>query len=239
MKDFATERAGAIYRALHSQHSDEMERRVYSNGRLAEEILALYRPKSVVDVGCGIGLLLEEFVKRGIEGVGIEGEWLEMDAFAAPPETFHAHNLEEEMTLPRRFDLAVSIEVAEHLGKDRAEGFVQDLCKLSDVVVFSAAIPAQGGRGHRNEQWQSYWAQLFEDAGYLTYDPIRPNLRFDDEMFRWFRQNVLVFVKEGNALGHKLSDSRIAPEMCDMILPFFHEREMRKLKRKLKQARKG
>lgn len=60
------------------------------------------------------------------------------------------------MTFNRRFDLAMTIEVAEHLTPVRADSFVEDLTRLSDVVLFSAAIPAQGGINHVNEQWQSY-----------------------------------------------------------------------------------
>jgi hypothetical protein len=47
-----------------------------------------------------------------------------------------------------RFDLAVCLEVAEHLPPERAESFIRELCDLAPVVLFSAAIPGQGGTGH-------------------------------------------------------------------------------------------
>lgn len=54
---------------------------------------------------------------------------------------FYAHDLTKPLHLNRRFDLALSLEVAEHLPKKSAEIFVDTLCKLSDTIIFSAAIP--------------------------------------------------------------------------------------------------
>jgi hypothetical protein len=74
---------------------------------------------------------------------------------------------------------------------------VADLCSAADVVLFSAAIPGQGGPGseeHPNEQWQSYWAQLFVDAGYHAFDAIRPAIWTDRRIAFWYRQNAFLAV---------------------------------------------
>ena len=89
----------------------------------------------------------------------------------------------------------MTLEVAEHLSPARADSFVEDLTKLSDVILFSAAIPAQGGTNHVNEQWQSYWAQKFSRLGYVAIDCIRPKVWEDTALDIHYRQNIFMYVK--------------------------------------------
>jgi hypothetical protein len=112
------------------------------------------------------------------------------------PTRFHARDLEHGVGLDRTFDLAICLEVAEHLRKQSATRLVADLASLAPVVVFSAAVPGQGGLHHVNEQWPSYWAALFAGHGYAVADPIRPVIWDDDSVEWWYRQNVLVYSRE-------------------------------------------
>ncbi len=95
----------------------------------------------------------------------------------------------------RRFDLAMTLEVAEHLTPTRADSFIEDLTKLSDVILFSAAIPAQGGTNHVNEQWQSYWAEKFLRLGYVGIDCIRPAVWENSELDTCRKQNPFIYAK--------------------------------------------
>lgn len=220
------------YQDMHKSHHDEIDERRYSNHRLAELIYGTCNPNTVVDVGCGIGLLLSFLQAQGAEVTGLEGLWLDKDSMILPPETYIRTDLEQPITLDRRFDVACCIEVAEHLEPDRAESFVADLCALSDVVVFSAAIGGQGGKGHKNEQWQEYWCHIFEAQGYRTFDPFRETLRRDPGMLPWFQQNVLVFIRAGHPLGQDLAIDQIPPETANMILPTYHRKVMRRTKKR-------
>jgi hypothetical protein len=103
------------------------------------------------------------------------------------------HDLTRELPDLGRFDLAVCLEVAEHLPASRAALFVADLVKLSPVVLFSAAIPGQPGVHHVNCQWPAYWADLFAFHGYGCRDEYRWPLWDDDRIESWYRQNVLIF----------------------------------------------
>jgi hypothetical protein len=76
--------------------------------------------------------------------------------------------------MERRYDLVISIEVAEHLRPERAETLVDDLTHLADLVLFSTAIPGQGGAHHLNEPSQSHWARLFGEPGYTVIDILHP-----------------------------------------------------------------
>jgi hypothetical protein len=90
----------------------------------------------------------------------------------------------------------MSLEVAEHLPVERASGFVADLVRLAPAVLFSAAIPAQGGIDHVNERWQSWWADHFAIHGYAARDVIRPLIWDDDRVAVWYRQNTILYVRD-------------------------------------------
>lgn len=158
-------------------------------------ILERYRPASVVDVGCGLGAWLSVFREHGIVDVlGLDGEYVLRNDLRIPRECFRATDLARPVSVERRFDLALSLEVVEHLPPERAAPFVRMLTGLAPVVVFSAAVPMQGGTGHRNEQWPSYWAALFEALDHVTLDFIRPAVWTVREVDYWYAQNTLVFV---------------------------------------------
>lgn len=159
-------------------------------------VLDLTQPSSVVDVGCGTGSWLAVFNEHGVEDVlGVDGDYVPRDTLEIPVSSFEPRDLTQPFSLERRFDLAVSLEVAEHLPKSAAQGFVASLTALSDVVLFSAAVPGQYGQHHVNEQWQDWWADLFAKRDYVPIDCIRPLIWEDDRVEFWYAQNTLVYVR--------------------------------------------
>jgi SAM-dependent methyltransferase len=149
---------------------------------LAERLLPLVAvelggitPASLVDVGCGPGAYVRGFLKAGIDAVGWDATWAEPH-LVIPRDRFTAYDLEQPLPRDRRFDIAISIEVAEHLSPQRGPGFVADLCAIADTVLFSAALPGQPGTHHVNLRWQSYWVGIFADNGFGVIDCIRPAL---------------------------------------------------------------
>jgi hypothetical protein len=87
--------------------------------------------------------------------------------------------------------------VAEHLPEDSAKSFVAALVGAAPVILFSVAIPNQGGTHHVNERWQSYWAALFAEHGYIALDCVRPAVFGDQRVELWYRQNILMFCLPG------------------------------------------
>lgn len=160
-------------------------------------VLELVSPKSVVDVGCGTGAWLSVFAEKGLDIFGVDGQWVDTSKIFIPADHFRAVDLAEPFSLGETADLAMSLEVAEHIPAARAAAFVQNLTDIAPVVLFSAAIPHQGGTGHVNEQWPAYWAVLFKERGYVPVDCIRPRVWEDERVRYWYAQNTLVFVKEG------------------------------------------
>lgn len=164
---------------------------------IVPKVLDLIRPASVIDVGCGTGEFLAAFREHGIEDIlGIDGAYLQRDLLAIPQENFKPFNLNEPFALDRTYDLVVCLEVAEHLLPQSAGNFVASLTRLGSIILFSAAIPYQGGNGHLNEQWPEYWADLFKQHGFVPVDALRRGIWHDREIPFWYRQNMLFFCTE-------------------------------------------
>ncbi len=184
------------------------------------------KPKTVVDVGCGLGTWLAVFKQQGAAVVGVDGSYVQKDMLYIDAKEFVEADLEHESIASgdERFDLAVSLEVAEHLSAERAPSFIHDLTMLSDMVFFSAAVPLQGGTNHINEQWQTYWANLFAAEGYVCLECISPQIWGEAEIKTEYKQNILLYVKESALCGYpRLLEYYLAhrhdPQQIDMIHP--------------------
>ncbi len=150
---------------------------------------------SVVDVGCGTGAWLAAFRDNGVEEIlGIDGNYVDRQTLSISQDNFRDHDLEKPLELDRTFDIAMSVEVAEHLSERYAEQFVTSLTKLAPVVLFSAAVPNQGGRHHVNEQWADYWADLFAKKGFAVIDCLRLQIWENPKIDWWYKQNLMFFV---------------------------------------------
>ena len=171
-------------------------------------VLDLVHPKSVVDIGCGRGLWLKAFFEHGIKDmVGYDGDYVERDKLAFPKENFHPADLEKQIILNRSFDLAVCLEVGEHLPDSAADTLVETLTRATSVVLFSAAIPLQGGSRHINEQWPEYWEKKFAAHDFVPVDALRRHLWGDRRISFFYQQNVLFYVRKNDlALYPKLEE---------------------------------
>ena len=171
---------------------------ISSAGRVAPMMVELVRPASVVDVGCGEGHWLAAFRKAGVEDVvGVDGDYVDRSRLAIPKERFVPHDLNTVYRSERRFDLAMSVECGEHIRPENSGKFADTLVGLAPVVMFSAALPYQGGRDHFNERWIDSCMRMFEQRGYAAVDALRAPIWDDRSVEWWYRQNLMVYVEKG------------------------------------------
>lgn len=179
-------------------YSSRYDRTAQAARRILDLVLPRLPPmRSAVDIGCGVGAWLSVLLEKGVVDVlGVDGAWVDEQLLKIPADKFRRTDLSAPLNLERRFDLAISLEVAEHLPPERADSFVAELAGAADFVLFSAAIPFQGGYGHVNEQWQSYWVERFARHGFAVRDWVRPRLWTDATIPVWYRENLLLFIAE-------------------------------------------
>jgi len=155
-----------------------------------------YNPSSIVDFGCGTGtwLAAAKQINRDIEVVGVDGDYVDRNMLMINKKEFLPRDLTRELDLERKFDLAMSLEVAEHLDEKYADVFVDTLCRHSDIILFSAAHLGQGGDGHINEQPIEYWINKFEKRDYVWND-IREIFKNNYDIEPWYKDNISLFIK--------------------------------------------
>ena len=158
-------------------------------------------PESVVDVGCGLGHFLKAFKDKSVSRVkGINGDWVPRDKLFKniEPNEFIVQDLQQKFNINEKFDLAISLEVAEHLKAESACDFIKSLTELSDTIVFSAATPLTWYDGsHLNNQWPTYWRELFNRFGFEMYDVIR-HIFVNEDIFSWYKANMFLVTKPEN-----------------------------------------
>ena len=167
--------------------------------------------RSAIDIGCGVGTWLAALKEKGVQNIhGIDGNWVDKNYLVIPQNCFTQVDI-MSMVIDKslRYDLAISLEVAEHLPIEFAKDFVFLLTELSDNVLFSAAIPFQGGQNHINEQWQHYWVNLFNAHKYDVIDFIRPIIWTDKNIPFWYKQNILFFCKRNKSQDASLKSYAI------------------------------
>lgn len=166
---------------------------------IVQEIIP--RLESAVDFGCGVGTWLSALRKKGVKDIlGIDGSWVNRKYLEIPSEFFIEYDLSKKISLPKKYDLAISMEVGEHLPSKSADVLVTSLTHSSDFILFSAAIPGQGGINHINEQYLDYWVKLFKERDYIGLDVIRRKIWNDELIPFFYRQNSILYVKKERIL---------------------------------------
>ena len=167
-------------------------------------------PKSIVDIGCGNGSWLEAAKKLGIKNVkGVDGIKVDKNNLLIEEFEFLLHDLTTPLQLDKTYDLAISLEVAEHLPESDSNTFIDNICKHSNVVLFSAAIPKQGGQFHFNEQWPEYWHLKFKKHGFLAYDILRQEFWDHKNVLWWYSQNMIIYAKKDIFDSSILSNEKV------------------------------
>lgn len=179
------------------RHFDEMVASHHAAEIIVPLILELTGPvASVVDVGGGDGGWLRVFQSHGCKDIFLLDTPEVRQHLLIDPASFQPVDMLHDDPPVRKSDLAICLECAEHLPSGREEWLINYLTSTADVVVFSAALPGQGGKGHVNEQSHSHWRALFQRHGFRCLDALRGQIVHDPSIPWWYRQNLFVYASD-------------------------------------------
>lgn len=205
----------------HARHGDRTD----ASATIILEILkSVFDFKTVLDVGCGDGRWLKQCAALGVETcIGVDGPWTDVRRVLIPTDSLVIRDLSTRFDLHRRFDLAISLEVAEHIAPEHSEQFIANLVAHSDCVLFGAAIPYQGGFRHINERWQSFWAGIFDRQGYQVFDLLRNTIWTNNSIHFWYKQNMLTYVNRNRGdLIEKVAAYTAAKDISELPIDIVH-----------------
>ena len=184
--------------------------------RVVPKLASALPLRSVVDFGCGEGAWLRVWTEAGASVMGIDGPYINCHRLLIKESEFYAADIAGPINVGKQFDLVQSLEVAEHLPLTKAKTFIDTLTAHGPLILFSAAVPGQGGENHVNEQPLDYWRGLFRERGYLPVDYLRPLIARETAIQSWYRYNILLYVKVGcvEALPDCVRDCIVADAHC-------------------------
>lgn len=191
----------------------------YDYGSIADVIINEYQPKRIIDFGCGTGALAKAFASRGVQVQAIDG-YSEPDFSAYDTIRFKKVDLNNINTtadflkqFDTKFDLAISIEVAEHLNPAVSSSFIEWMTSMADVIVFSAAVPGQDGDGHINCRSRSDWYQFIKQCNFTIADTIRQHFTSNPNLGLWHKFNIVDYVKKDTAFANRINPVELAERL--------------------------
>jgi SAM-dependent methyltransferase len=163
---------------------------------MAATIKRIFNPTSVIDVGCGTGVLLARLRQIGLEVKGLEYSDAGIARCRERGVEVEKFDLESEEAIQGSWDVTVSFEVAEHLPESMAENYVRVISQFSPVVIMSAATAGQGGKDHVNEQPHEYWIKKMLWRGFDYDGQTSHQVRVEwaeKRVAPWYVNNTMIF----------------------------------------------
>ena len=160
----------------------------------AGALIDQYEPSYVVDLGCGVGRFIQPLHASGVDVYGVDGSAYAVSNPLDEDLSLDRHDLTEPLRLDREADVALCIEVLEHLPAESARTAIESIRDAAPVAIVTAAQPGQGGDYHVNERPREYWIDEFEAVG-MTYDDGDVEfLRLHTEAaeLEWLTDNLMV-----------------------------------------------
>jgi len=171
---------------------------------LAQYITTFIKPAAFLDFGCSTGLYLRE-IKARMPTIPSHGFEFSTDAVSrALCADVHQTDLTYPLVSPisrTENTLGICLEVLEHIDDANWRSVLTNLISNCDILLFSAALPGQGGTGHINCRPRIDWIRRFHMLGWVldidATEHLLTEIRKGPHM-GWFAQNAMIFVPSTN-----------------------------------------
>jgi len=193
------EKLGDIYNAdFFSEWGPSNADYVRSAELVTGAINKIFKPASVADLGCGCGVYSHLLKLSGAKVLSIDG------VIPPPERSFTVDIILRDLSAPFEntwgpFDLALCLEVAEHIPEASSDIFLKNITAFSRRLVMSAAPPGQGGVHHVNEQPRRYWAARLAALGFAynrrASGLILKSLENSPPPYMWMASHIGVYEK--------------------------------------------
>ena len=156
-------------------------------GDIAERIIKDFNPKTVLDVGCAKGFLVEALRDRGIEAYGID---ISEYAISQVREDIQPYCKVQSILEPidRQYDLILNIEVLEHLENKDIEFAIKNMCDHSEKIIFSSTPHDLKEATHFSVKPIEEWVEKFYNNNFIR----------DVEYDASFISNQAIFLQKSN-----------------------------------------
>jgi hypothetical protein len=184
-----------------------------------------YSPSSIVDYGAGPGVWSIEAAKVFPNASVLALDYEAATIFSEEFESKRPKNLitlelnfEEEKSIPVvNLDMAICVEVLEHLSEEAANRVFNSICSTAGIVIFSAAVPGQGGTGHINEKPKNYWVSRFVENDFLVFDTFAQNLQHP-QVPDYYRNNCFLAINSKFLTSDRLNCLKLLTSLSQNIL---------------------
>lgn len=202
-------------------HDEKLHHNFKDPKIIIEEILKHFHPKKVIDLWCWLGAFVKTFQDHWIDAYWVNWPRVEKDKLVMNEDRLIIKNLEEFCDFKKWYDMAITIEVAEHIDAKYADNFIKTITSCADIIIFSAAIPWQWWFKHVNEQSPEYREEKFNKLWYRFYDVFRWKFWNNKDIAISHRQNMFLVMKEWINLPSSLEEKSpryiIHPELFNWL----------------------
>ncbi len=133
---------------------------------LADRVVGIVNPRSVLDVGCARGLFVQALAATGLQASGIDiSEHAIATAHVDVRDRLRVASATEPLGGP--YDLVACIEVLEHMSPVDAQRAIDNIAAATDLVLFSSSPTDHDEPTHINTRPAEQWAAWFAERGFF------------------------------------------------------------------------
>lgn len=181
-------------------YDDANQMKVKTAEQVAKVINSFFKYDTLFDIGCGMGLYINELRKTGKTVLGCDYSDAAVQIAPEEVEVFKA-DATKPIHIDKTFDLVMCFEVAEHIQTQLSQQLVTNCTSYADTVIFTAAPVGQGGVGHINEQPYDFWINLFENEDFQYNRSLSESVRSkmqDEDIVPWLANNFMCFKRRNH-----------------------------------------